>query len=540
MCKSGVSPARVAGKGTESVGFYGRNMTSFISRRAIGRPVLALSAFTIALVSLSACTAPAATSPASSKAVTFEDVQSATIQIEAVGTFVSPEEGGYEAAGRGSGFLVSADGIAVTNNHVVVGAGTLDVWLGGNTDKTYNAKILGSSECLDLAVIQLPGDDFPFFDWREGEIKTATDVYAAGFPLGDPTFTMTRGIVSKASTPGETPWASLDSVIEHDARIRGGNSGGPLIDDKGRLVGVNYAGNNTYDTNLAIHRDEVTAVIDDLIAGKDILSLGINAQAITDENGQGLGVWVSSVQSGSPADKAGIEPGDLLTKMQGVTLAQDGTLADYCDVLRTHGQDATLDVDVYRPADGIYYRGQFNGDALEAVQVLSTPGDEGEGSEVATGEFVSITDDSGNIQVEVPAAWNQLDGAGYTNDDGTWSSVIATPDMAGFSDGWGTPGVWVAASPDASSKVTPDVLLQRADEFLAANCTPEESAPFDDGVHTGTYQVYEQCGGVGAAYVFLAATANDGSYTITVAVQANSEADLAAIDRVIGSFIAQF
>lgn len=515
-------------------------MSSTSSIRRTRRPALALSAFTLTLVSLTACAAPATPPASSSDAVTFDDVQSATIQIEAVGTFVSPEEGGYEAAGRGSGFLISSDGIAVTNNHVVVGAGTLDVWLGGDTDKTYNAKILGSSECLDLAVIQLPGDSFPFFGWRKGEIKTATDVYAAGFPLGDPTFTMTRGIVSKASTPGETPWASLDSVIEHDARIRGGNSGGPLVDEKGRLVGVNYAGNNTYDTNLAIHRDEVTAVIDELIAGNDILSLGINAQAIADENGQGLGVWVSSVQSGSPADKAGVEPGDLLTKLQGVTLAQDGTLADYCDVLRTHGQDATLDVDLYRPADGIYYRGQFNGDALEAVQVLSTPGETSDSSEVAEGEYVSITDDSGNIQVEVPAAWNQLDGAGYTNDDGTWSSVIASPDMAGFADGWETPGVWVAASQDASTKVTPNELLRRADEFLAANCAPQESSPFDDGVHTGTYQVYEQCGGVGAAYVFLAATANDGSYTITVAVQANTEADLSAIDRVIGSFIAQF
>ncbi len=517
-------------------------MTSTEYQRRVRRPALAASALVLAGVTMAACAAPT-TSSVTSKPVGFEDVQSATIQIEAVGSFVSPEEGGYEVAGRGSGFLISRDGIAVTNNHVVVGAGTLDVWLGGDTSRTYNAKILGSSECLDLAVIQLPGDAFPFFDWREGEIKTATDVYAAGFPLGDPTFTMTRGIVSKASTPGETPWASLDSVIEHDARIRGGDSGGPLIDDKGRLVGVNYAGNDVHDTNLAIHRDEVTAVLDDLIDGKSVLSLGINAQAIADENGQGLGIWVSSVQSGSPADKAGIEPGDLLTKLQGVTLAQDGTLADYCDVLRTHGQDATLDVDVYRPADGIYYRGQFNGDELEAVQVLGNAGgedDSGGSSEVAEGDFVSITDDSGSIQVEVPAAWNQLDGAGYTNDDGTWASVIASPDMAGFEDGWNTPGVWVAASPDASAKVTPDVLLQRADEFLAQNCTPEPPAAFDDGVHTGTYTVYEQCGGVGAAYLFLAATAKDGSYTITVAVQANTEADLAAIDRVIGSFIAQF
>ncbi|MGB4778230.1 S1C family serine protease [Microbacterium sp.] len=468
--------------------------------------------------------------------VTFEDVQSATIQIEAVGTFVSPESGGYEAAGRGSGFLISPDGVAVTNNHVVVGAGTLDVWRGGDTSKTLNAKVLGSSECLDLAVIQLTGDDFPYFDWRKDDIKTAIDVYAAGFPLGDPTFTMTRGIVSKASTPGETPWASLDSVIEHDARIRGGNSGGPLIDADGRVLGVNYAGNNTYDTNLAIHRDEVLAVVDQLRKGDSVLSLGINAQAITDEEGQGLGVWVSSVRSGSPADAAGVEPGDLVTKMQGVTLGRDGTLADYCDVLRTHGQDATIDVDVYRPAEGIYYRGQFNGEKLTPVEVIGGAG--GGESAVADGEYTVISDDSGAIRVEVPAAWNQLDGAGYTNENGTWASVIATPDMAGFAEGWDTPGVWVAASPD--TRVPPEELLNRADVFLSDNCAPQGRDAFDDGAHVGIFGVYEQCGGVGAAYVFVAATAVDGSYTITVAVQANSEADLAAIDRVIGSFVAGF
>lgn len=506
----------------------------------IVRPALAALALALLGASLTACVESAPSS--TSGAVGFADVQSATLQIEAVGTFVSPEEGGYEAAGRGSGFLISPGGIAVTNNHVVVGAGTLDVWIGGDTSKTYNAKILGSSECLDLAVIQLSGKAFPFFEWRDEDIKTATDVYAAGFPLGDPTFTMTRGIVSKASTRGETPWASLDSVIEHDARIRGGNSGGPLIDQDGHLVGVNYAGNNTYDTNLAIHRDEVTGVLEALIEGDDVLSLGINAQAISDDDGQGLGVWVSSVQSGSAADKAGIEPGDLLTKLQGVTLAQDGTLADYCDVLRTHGQDATLDVDVYRPADGIYYRGQFNGDELEAVQVLGSDHPQGDAgsNDIADGDFVTISDDSGTIEVEVPAAWSQIDGAGYTNDDGTWVSVIASPDMAGFADGWDTPGVWVAASRDAGVKINPDVLVSRADEFLARNCTAEPVASFEDGVHTGRYAVYQECGGVGAAYLFLAATANDGSYTISVAVQANTEPDLAAIDRVIGSFIARF
>jgi len=180
-----------------------------------------------------------------------------------------------------------------------------------------------------------------------------------------------------------------------------------------------------------------------------------------------------------------------------------------------------------------------NGDPLEAVQLVSQGGDAPE-SGAAAGEFVTITDDSGAVTVEVPAAWSDVDGSGYTNHDGTWSSVIATPDMAGFSDGWNTPGVWVSASPDAAQNTTTDALLASANEFLLTECTSQGSQPFDDGVHSGVFEIYEGCADTGAAYLFLAAEANDGSYIITVAVQANTEDDLAAIDRIIGSFVAAF
>ena len=248
---------------------------------------------------------------------------------------------------------------------MVTGAGTLKVWRNGDQSKTLNARIVASSECLDLAVVKIDGNDLPYIGFRERSISTADEVYAAGFPLGDPTFTMTKGIVSKADTPADTPWASLDHVIEHDARIRGGNSGGPLVDPDGKLVGVNYAGDEQHDTNLAIHRDEVQKAAQELQSGKNILSLGINGEALVDESGAGLGIWVNSIASGSAADKAGVEPGDLLTSMEGVSLGSDGTLADYCSVLQTHGQESTLAVEAYRPSSDSYLRGQFNGDPFK-------------------------------------------------------------------------------------------------------------------------------------------------------------------------------
>lgn len=475
-------------------------------------------------------------------AVEFDDLQSATIQLEALGTFVSPQEGGYEAAGRGSGFLISSDGYALTNNHVVTGAGTLKVWRGGDQSDTLGARVVGSSECLDLAVVKLEGDDFPFVAFHEGEIDTADEIYAAGYPLGDPTFTMTKGIVSKADTAGDTPWASLDHVIEHDAKIRSGNSGGPLVDPDGRLVGVNYAGNDKYDTNMAIHRDEVQNVVDDLKNGKNVLSLGINGEALTDDSDAGLGVWVNSVASGSAADKAGIEAGDLLTSMEGVTLGTDGTMADYCSVLRTHGQDATLSVEVYRPSTDSYLRGQINGDAIEETTTVSsrvsTPQSGSSVSQTSTGGFTTVEDNDGVVSVDVPAAWNQVDGNKFVDDRNNYFyGVEASSNLEQYQGGWGAVGTSVMASDTAVSNSSPEDLLNWATKSLPeSGCVSTGREDYSDALHTGRFEVWTGCGETAATYILVAAKADSGRYLTLVAVQANSEADLDAADRVMNSF----
>jgi len=188
--------------------------------------------------------------------------------------------------------------------------------------------VVGVSECSDLAVIDIDGDGYPVLDWYAGNVAPGLDVYAAGFPLGDPEFTLTRGIVSKARTGGESSWASVDAVIEHDALINPGNSGGPLVVAGGQVVGINYRGRKETDQYNAIGRAEADKVLDELVAGRNVTSIGINGEAVND--GQGLsGIWVASVEPGSPADVAGIKGGDIVTKLGGLVLATDGTMADY-------------------------------------------------------------------------------------------------------------------------------------------------------------------------------------------------------------------
>ena len=313
--------------------------------------------------------------PTSGAVHSLQDVKSAVIQIESQGTFIDPEFGlVLNGAGRGSGFIIDPSGLAVTNNHVVTGSALLKVWVGGESEP-HNARVLGVSECSDLAVIDIDGDGYPYLDWFGGPIDVGMDIYVAGFPLGDPEFTLTKGVISKSKASGETSWASVDSVIEYDASSNPGNSGGPVIDPNGNVLGVHYAGNASTRQAFGISRDIAASVIDKLKTGTDIDTIGVNGQAVGTDDGSLTGVWVSSVKSGSPADRAGIQSGDIITMMENLVLATDGTMSDYCDILRSHQPTDTLSVEVLRWANGEVLDGQLNGRALEVSATFGSGND---------------------------------------------------------------------------------------------------------------------------------------------------------------------
>lgn len=476
--------------------------------------------------------APSTEAPADGAVSSLADVENATIQIEAEGTFIDPEEGELlNAAGRGSGFFIDSSGIAVTNNHVVTGAALLKVFVPGE-DRPRNAKVLGVSECSDLAVIDVDVDDVPFLAWYDGEIDTGLDIYAAGYPLGDPEYTLQEGIVSKADADGETQWASIDRVLEHTAASLPGNSGGPIITGDGQVVGVHYASNSA-GQRFAIAGDLARPIVEQLRAGENVDSIGINGEALL---GDGFsGIWVASVESGSPADAAGVEPGDLLTRMEGLLLATDGTMADYCDILRSNDPSDVLGIEVYRPGTDEVLKGQLNGDPLEVVTSLATEIDTEDDSSPEPGyaEYVTITDDSGLIQVSVPAEWADVNGTPWLIEGSeVGPAVSASSDLAGFFETWGVPGVFVGAS--ALLGITPDEYLDGVDYSSA--CTYEGRQPYDDGLYVGSYDWYSGCGDSGADFIVVAAQPADGSFLVVVNVQALTEADLVAADEVFATF----
>lgn len=471
----------------------------------------------------------------------LDEAKNAVIQIEADGTFVNPDFSvSYNTAGLGSGFIIDPSGLAVTNNHVVTGAALLKVWIGGDTRKTYNAKVVGVSECSDLALIDIEGDDFPYLDWHEGPIKVGLEIYAAGFPLGEPQFTLTRGIVSKEETGGETSWASVDYVIEHDATINPGNSGGPLLDEDGRVVGINYSGRET-DQYFAIGRDLAVKVVNDLDEGQDIESIGINGDAFVDD--EFSGIWVYSVETGSPADKAGIEGGDIITMVESLILASDGTMSDYCDVLRSHDSDDTLDIEVLRYATGEVLTGQLNGRELEATATFTETIEEDitqvvEESGTYSG-YINVVDDYGAIQMDIPAEWTDIYG-GYWEDEGDTigSAISAAADLDVYLNTWSESGVFFGASDDLAKLGGYVNLLDVRRDALIDDCKYDTRYDYEDVVYRGKYDLFENCGDSGNVYIVLTAVPKDNSqaFLILVEMQITKESDFDALDQILATF----
>ncbi len=316
-----------------------------------------------------ATTAPQSAEGAINK---LTDVEKAVVQIVSQGTFIDPQVGlVVNGAGSGSGFIIDPSGIAVTNNHVVTGSALLTVYLNG---EKHNAQILGASECADLAVIKIDGGPYPYLQWYSGPIQTGLEVYAAGFPLGEPQFSLTKGIISKEKADGQTTWNSLDHVLMHDATINPGNSGGPLISGDGKVIGINYSAIKSANQYFAIDETTAQPVITQLETGKDIESIGINGTAVRSDDGSFSGIWVASVKSGSPADWTGIKPGDIIYQMEGLVLSTDGTMKDYCSILRTHKPSDTLSLTVIRYASGELLEGQLNGRALTVTKKFNVSG----------------------------------------------------------------------------------------------------------------------------------------------------------------------
>ncbi len=240
--------------------------------------------------------------------------------------------------GIGSGVIISPDGYIVTNNHVIDGA--VDIRVTMSNRKTMKATLVGADPLTDLAVLKVDGGSLPSIPWGDSTaLHPGQTVLAFGNPLGF-RFTVTRGIVSALNRPN--PFSDNarkpGQFIQTDAAINPGNSGGPLVDARGEVVGINtflVSSSGAFSgMGFAIPTQIVKPTVDTLIRDGKVTHgyMGIGISDVTPENekffnvSDATGAVVTQVEADSPAAKAGLKVGDVITELDGQKVSDAGEL----------------------------------------------------------------------------------------------------------------------------------------------------------------------------------------------------------------------
>ncbi len=259
-----------------------------------------------------------------------------------------------EQASIGTGVIMTADGYIITNAHVI--SGGKDCWIALDTGYTYDAKLVGYSEERDLAVLKaVDAADLPAASFGDSDLCRVGDtVYAIGNPLGvELRGTLTDGIISAINRDVQVDGRVM-TLLQTTAALNNGNSGGPLINEYGQVVGINtlkMSGNGSEmeatveGLGFAVPISDACFVVNDIIVNgrfRGVPVLGVMVIESTDNGGQ---VSVYTVSEGGGAEEAGLLPGDVLLRADGQTLH---SIHDLMAVRRTHLVGDTMTLTVLR------------------------------------------------------------------------------------------------------------------------------------------------------------------------------------------------
>ncbi|MFT6816711.1 MAG: serine protease Do [Myxococcota bacterium] len=302
--------------------------------------------------------------PRISLAPLVDAVQPAVVSIEVSGVqqvqnqlppefrrFFGAPQGMRPFQGEGSGFVISEDGLVLTNHHVVGDASEITVIF--NEGERVTAQLIGSDESLDVALLQLPQDrDWPYVAMgSSSDARVGDRVLAVGNPLGLG-LTVTTGILSGKGR--HSTMSAFQDFLQTDAAINPGNSGGPLFTLDGRVVGMNTAiiqGANT--VGFAVPADAIQGVVQDLQTDGRVRRgyLGVGLQELTPEmrNTWSVpsdgGVVISYIQQGLPGDVAGLQAGDVVLRVDDVGMEDVRT---FMQAVGTHRAGDQIGMDIWR------------------------------------------------------------------------------------------------------------------------------------------------------------------------------------------------
>jgi serine protease Do len=282
------------------------------------------------------------------------------------------EQRSQQTRGEASGVIVDPAGYIVTNYHVISQASTIVVKLSGNP-RDYVARVIGSDPKNDLAVIKIEASDLIAAPWGDSDnLRVGSLVWAMGNPFGLDN-TLTFGIISAKERRGVNERHRYQDYLQTDAAVNPGNSGGPLVNMAGQIVGINTAivGPTYQGISFAIPSNTARAIYEQIIAQGKVSNgfLGVGLKIMTEDVRRELnlpdlnGVIVTAVGPGTPAEAAGIQIGDIIRKWNDRVVDEPGTLTYLVGrtpvgtrvpvVLIRNGRELTLQVTVAeRPAEG--------------------------------------------------------------------------------------------------------------------------------------------------------------------------------------------
>jgi len=274
--------------------------------------------------------------PTSPLADVIEEILPAVVNVRVTSVGFDPSGGAQEGRGEGSGVVIDEKGIILTNNHVVSGATEVEIVF-NDDHPSMTGEVLGTLPEKDIAVVRVEADDLTAIEiGNSSSLRLGDEVVAIGFPLGLGGPTVTKGIVSAKERDidiGGAEAESLEDLLQTDAAINPGNSGGALVDLSGRLVGINTAAAQAgaaENVGFAIPVDDAIPLAQEILSepperrawlGVQIDTVGssaIAAQLGLDPDVRGA--LVTGLYPDSPADRGGVEQGDVITDLGGFGL----------------------------------------------------------------------------------------------------------------------------------------------------------------------------------------------------------------------------